>query len=236
MRRSSSSFLPWSIPTLEQLQKEGEQGRKKITQWTRYATIVLALFQSTLIAFALENGQFGEGAVANPGWGFRAMCMITLTSGTAFIMWLGEQITERGIGNGISLVIFASIIVSIPSGLGQLFELIRTDQFTLLGALFLLGFMVGDGWRRGLRGAGAAADSHPARQARGGPQGHPGRGMSYFPLKVNTAGVIPPIFASSMLMLPLTLGQFTESPLIAKIIQDYLDFGGLGYNIVYVRR
>jgi preprotein translocase subunit SecY len=221
------------VPTLEQLQKEGEQGRKKITQWTRYATIVLALFQSTLIAFALENGQFGEGAVANPGWGFRAMCMITLTSGTAFIMWLGEQVTERGIGNGISLVIFASIIVSIPSGLGQLFELIRTDQFTLLGALFLLGFMV----------LTVGAVVFVERGQRRIPIQHAKRvvgrkvtqgGASYFPLKVNTAGVIPPIFASSILMLPLTLGQFTESPLIAKITQDYLDFGGFGYNIVYV--
>jgi len=221
------------VPALEQLQKEGEQGRKKITQWTRYATIVLALFQSTLIAIALENGQFGEGAVMNPGWGFRLMCMITLTSGTAFIMWLGEQVTERGIGNGISLVIFASIVVSIPAGVGQLVELIRTDQFTLLGSIFLLAFMV----------LVIGAVVFVERGQRRIPIQHAKRvvgrrvtqgGMSYFPLKVNTAGVIPPIFASSILMLPLTLGQFTESPVISRFTQDYLSFGGLGYNVIYV--
>ena len=221
------------VPTLEQLQKEGEQGRKKITQWTRYATIVLALFQSTLIAVALENGQFGEGAVINPGWGFRLMCMITLTSGTAFIMWLGEQVTERGIGNGISLVIFASIVVSIPAGLGQLVELIRTDQFTLLGSLFLLAFMVLviGGVVFVERGQRRIPIQHAKRVVgRRVTQG----GLSYFPLKVNTAGVIPPIFASSILMLPLTLGQFTESPVISRFTQDYLSFGGLGYNVLYV--
>ncbi|MES0404384.1 MAG: preprotein translocase subunit SecY, partial [Hyphomicrobium sp.] len=119
------------IPHLETLKKEGEQGRKKINQYTRYATIGLAMFQSMLIAVALENGSFGEGAVAFPGWGFRLMCMITLTTGTSFIMWLGEQITERGIGNGISLVIFAEIIINIPSGIGQLLMLIQTDQFSI---------------------------------------------------------------------------------------------------------
>src|SRR5512138_2628144 len=110
------------IPALEQLQKEGESGRRKITQWTRYATVVIALFQSTLLAIALENGQFGEGAVLEPGWSFRILMAITLTTGTAFIMWLGEQITERGIGNGISLVIFAGIVVGIPRGLLALWE------------------------------------------------------------------------------------------------------------------
>ena len=127
------------IPQLEQLKKEGEQGQKKINQWSRYATIVLALFQGMLIATALENGQFGQGAVMNPGWGFRLMTMITLTTGTAFIMWLGEQVTERGIGNGISLVIFSSIVVAIPSGMFQMFDLIQTDQFSPLQAIFLLG-------------------------------------------------------------------------------------------------
>lgn len=221
------------VPQLEALQKEGEQGRKKITQWTRYATIVLALFQSLLLSFALESGQFGSGAVMEPGWSFRLMTMITLTSGTAFIMWLGEQVTERGIGNGISLVIFSSIIVSIPSGMGAIVELIRTDQFTLIGTLFLLGFIV----------VVTGAVVYFERGQRRIPIQHAKRvvgrkvtqgGMSYFPLKVNTAGVIPPIFASSILMLPLTVGQFTDSPLIARITQDYLGFGSLGYNVIYV--
>jgi preprotein translocase subunit SecY len=221
------------VPSLEQLQKEGEQGRRRITQWTRYTTVVLAMFQSLLISFALENGQFGSGAVAEPGWGFRLMCMVTLTSGTAFIMWLGEQVTERGIGNGISLVIFSSIVVRIPAGFGQLVELIRTDQFTLIGTLFLLGFMV----------LAIGAVVFVERGQRRIPIQHAKRvvgrrvtqgGLSYFPLKVNTAGVIPPIFASSLLMLPLTVGQFTNSPLISKITQDYLDYGGLWYNVIYI--
>jgi len=221
------------VPSLEQLQKEGEQGRKKITQWTRYATVGLALFQSLLLAFALENGQFGAGAVMEPGWGFRLMCMITLTSGTAFIMWLGEQITERGIGNGISLVIFSSIVVSIPAAVGQLGELVRTDQITLIGALFLIGTMV---LVVGFvvfveRGQRRIPIQHAKRVVgRRVTQG----GMSYFPLKVNTAGVIPPIFASSILMLPLTLGQFTDSPAVARFTQDHLNFGGLWYNVIYM--
>ena len=128
------------IPHLEQLKKEGEQGRKKINQYTRYATIGLALLQSLLISVALENGQFGEGAVLEPGWAFRLMAMMTLTTGTAFIMWLGEQITERGIGNGISLVIFAGIVVRIPAALTQLGSLVRTDQMSPVGAVLLLAF------------------------------------------------------------------------------------------------
>jgi preprotein translocase subunit SecY len=159
--------------------------------------------------------------------------MTTLTSGTAFIMWLGEQVTERGIGNGISLVIFSSIVVGIPAGFGQLIELIRTDQFTLIGTLVLLGFMVLaiGGVVFVERGQRRIPIQHAKRVVgRRVTQG----GLSYFPLKVNTAGVIPPIFASSLLMLPLTVGQFTNSPLIAKITQDYLDFGGLWYNVIYV--
>jgi preprotein translocase subunit SecY len=221
------------IPHLETLKKEGEQGRKKINQYTRYATIGLALFQSMLIAVALEKGQFGQGAVAFPGWGFRLMCMITLTTGTAFIMWLGEQITERGIGNGISMIIFASIIVSIPSGIGQLFQLIRTDQFTLLGTLFLavfavavIGFVVVVE-----RGQRRIPIQHAKRVV--GKRVQQG-GMSYFPLRVNTAGVIPAIFASSLLMFPLTVGQFTDSPQIQSFIDTYLNPATAGYQVVYI--
>jgi preprotein translocase subunit SecY len=221
------------IPHLEQLKKEGEQGRKKINQYTRYATIGLAMFQSFLIAVALENGQFGEGAVLNPGWGFRLMCMTTLTTGTAFIMWLGEQITERGIGNGISMVIFASIIIGIPSALGQLFQLVRTDQFSILQMVFLAAFAVGvvafvvvvDRGQRRI----------PIQQARRvvGRRVMQG-GMSYFPLRVNTAGVIPAIFASSLLMFPLTIGQFTDSPAVQTFINDYLNPASVLYQIVYI--
>jgi len=221
------------IPALEQLQKEGEAGRRKITQWTRYATVVIALFQSFLLAVALENGQFGEGAVLNPGWGFRIMMAITLTTGTAFIMWLGEQITERGIGNGISLVIFAGIVVGIPSGLYALFEQVRTDQFTLLGAILLFAFIV----------AFVGVVVLCERAQRRIPIQHARRvvgrkvmqgGMSYFPLRLNTAGVIPPIFASSILMFPLTITQFIESPSISNFFSDHMGFGSPLYNAIYV--
>jgi len=221
------------IPHLDTLKKEGEQGRKKINQYTRYGTIGLSMFQSFLISMALENGSFGEGAVINPGWSFRLMCMVTLTTGTAFIMWLGEQITERGIGNGISMIIFTSIIIAIPSAIGQLVQLIRTDQFTLLGTLLLMVFGVGviafvvvveRGQRR-----------IPVQHARRvvGRRVQQG-GMSYFPLRVNTAGVIPAIFASSLLMFPLTIGQFTESPQIQGFIDVYLNPASILYQIVYI--
>jgi len=221
------------IPQLEQLKKEGEQGQKKINQWSRYATVGLAMFQSLLIAFALEGGQFGEGAVLSPGWGFRLMTMVTLTSGTAFIMWLGEQITERGIGNGISLVIFSGIIVGIPSGISQLVELIRTDQFSILEALLFVAFA----------GAVLLGVVFVERGQRRIPIQHARRvvgkrvtqgGMSYFPLRVNTAGVIPPIFASSLLMFPLTIGQFSDSPALQQFINDYLNPMDPLYNLVYV--
>ncbi len=221
------------VPTLEALKKEGEQGQKKINQWTRYATVVLALFQSMLMAIALEGGQFGEGAVLNPGWAFRLTTMITLTSGTAFIMWLGEQVTERGIGNGISLIIFAGIIVRLPSAVSNVIDMIRTDQFTPLEAILLLAFalavigfvvFVERGQRR--------IPIQHARRAVGKKvaQG----GMSYFPLRVNSAGVIPPIFASSLLMFPLTVRQFSDSPMVQSVIDRFLNPGDWTYNVIYV--
>ena len=221
------------VPTLENLKKEGEQGRKKINQYTRYATIGLALFQGFMIAVALENGQFGEGAVLDPGWSFRLMCVLTLTTGTAFIMWLGEQITERGIGNGISMIIFAGIIIGIPGALGQLFQLVRTDQFSLLQLVFLalfaaavIGFVVVVE-----RGQRRIPLQHARRVVgRRVMQG----GMSYFPLRVNTAGVIPAIFASSLLMFPLTIGQFTDSPAVQTFIDRWLNPASLGYQVIYV--
>ncbi|RIL06232.1 MAG: preprotein translocase subunit SecY [Proteobacteria bacterium] len=221
------------IPALEQLQKEGDAGRRKITQWTRYATVVIALFQSLLLAIALENGQFGEGAVLDPGWGFRLMMMTTLTTGTAFIMWLGEQITERGIGNGISLVIFAGIVVGIPSGLAALWEQVRTEQFTLLGAILTLLFVIAfTGFVVFCERAQRRIPIQHARRVVGRRvmQG----GMSYFPLRLNTAGVIPPIFASSILMFPLTITQFVDSPAVTNFFEDYLHFGSFLYNAIYV--
>ncbi len=221
------------IPQLEELKKEGEQGQRRINQLTRYATIGLALFQSGLLAVALERGQFGTGAVLDPGWGFRLMCMVTLTSGTAFIMWLGEQITERGIGNGISMVIFASIIISIPSAISQMVQLIQTDQFSLIQTLFVLALaivivffviIVERGQRR-----------IPIQHARRvvGRRVQQG-GMTYFPLRVNTSGVIPAIFASSLLMFPLTVGQFTDSPAVQTFIETYLNPADFLYQVIYI--
>ncbi|HVN39241.1 MAG TPA: preprotein translocase subunit SecY [Myxococcota bacterium] len=221
------------VPQLEELKKEGEAGQRRINQWTRYATIGLSLFQSALIAVALERGQFGEGAVLAPGWGFRLMCMLTLTCGTAFIMWLGEQITERGIGNGISMVIFAGIIIRIPRAINNLFQLIRTDQFTLLGTIVLLAFAI---FVIGVvvvveRGQRRIPLQHARRVVgRRIQQG----GMSYFPLRVNTAGVIPAIFASSLLMFPLTVGQFTNTPWIRNFIENWLAPRSFLYQMVYV--
>ncbi|MDP6979834.1 MAG: preprotein translocase subunit SecY [Myxococcota bacterium] len=221
------------IPQLEQLKKEGEQGQKKINQWTRYATIVLAMFQSMLIATALEGGQFGQGAVMNPGWGFRLMTVITLTTGTAFIMWLGEQVTERGIGNGISLVIFASIVVAIPSGVFQMLDLIQTDQFTPLQVIFFLLFVVA--LVGGVVFVERAQRRIPIQHAKRVVGKRVTQGsMSYFPLRVNTAGVIPPIFASSLLMIPTTLRQFTDSPAIQQLLDTHLNPGGFTYNAVYM--
>jgi len=229
------------VPQLEALKKEGEQGQKKITGYTRYGTILLAMFQSVMMARALETNSFGQGAVVNPGALFYAMTVITLTTGTAFIMWLGEQITERGIGNGISMVIFSGIVVGIPGAIAQVFELIRTEQFNILQGLFFLGlvvliigavFFVESGQRR-----------IPIQHARRvvGRQMMQG-GLTYFPLRVNTAGVIPPIFASSLLVFPSTIAQFanvspTDTGIMAvatRFIQDYLNAGGWLYNGLYV--
>ncbi len=174
-----------------------------------------------------------EGAVLEPGWGFRITTMITLTSGTAFIMWLGEQVTERGIGNGISLIIFSGIVVGLPSGLSSVLDLVRNDQFSILQVL-LLGAIVRRRDRlRGLRRARPAPDSDPARAARRR-QRRAAAAMSYFPLRVNSAGVIPPIFASSLLMFPLTIRQYTDNTTVQRFIDDWMNPGDFAYNAIYV--
>jgi len=229
------------IPRLDALKKEGEQGQKKITGYTRYGTIVLAAFQSLMMARALETGSFGSGAAVDPGKLFYFTTLITLTTGTAFIMWLGEQITERGIGNGISMVIFSGIVVRIPGALGQVWQLVNNDQLNLLQLLMVAAlivlvvgavFFVESGQRR-----------IPVQYARRvvGRQTTQG-GLSYFPLRVNTAGVIPPIFASSLLVFPSTIAQFSNispsaqgiGPTLMRFIQDYLHAGGWIYNALYV--
>jgi len=193
------------VPTLEKLQKEGELGRRKITQWTRYLTVGLAMMQSFGFASMLQaQGDF----VLNPGWGFIITTMLTLTTGTAFIMWLGEQITERGIGNGMSLIIFAGIVVNLPSAIGEMWSrTFITRDWSIFHVLFIVIMMVGVVAfivlvERGERRIPVQyAKRVVGRRMMGGQSTH-------LPLKVNAGGVIPVIFASSLLAFPQTFGQF----------------------------
>ncbi len=201
------------IPYLEKLKKEGEQGRKKITQYARYGTIVLSAVQGLGISLGLESMQSPTGAlvVPDPGWSFRLMTMLTLTAGTAFIMWLGEQITERGIGNGISLIIFAGIVAQLPSAIINTFRLMETGELNLLLMIFLLGLMLAVVAAIVFMEAGHRkipiqyAKRVVGRRMYGGQSTH-------LPLKLNTSGVIPPIFASSIISFPLTIATFTHHP------------------------
>ena len=193
-------------PQLEALKKEGEQGRKKINQYTRYGTVFLAALQSYGIAVGLE-GQ--GGLVVDPGMFFRISTVITLTGGTVFLMWLGEQITSRGIGNGISLIIFAGIVANLPSGIAGLLERGRTGQvstFVILG-IILLAFAVIAFIVVMERAQRRLLIQYPKRQV--GNKMFQGE-SSHMPLKLNTSGVIPPIFASSLLLLPITVANFTK--------------------------
>lgn len=194
---------------LEALKKEGEQGRKQINQYTRYLTVVLAAFQAYGIAVGLEGSSSGAGAVViEPGWFFRVSTVVTLVGGTMFLMWLGEQITQRGVGNGISLIIFAGIVAGLPSAIVGLFELARTGALSTFLLLALLALML----------AVVAAIVFMERAQRRlliqYPKRQVGNKMfqgdsSHLPLKLNSSGVIPPIFASSLLLLPITAAQFT---------------------------
>jgi preprotein translocase subunit SecY len=193
------------VPTLEKLQKEGEIGRRKITQWTRYLTVILAFFQAAGIATLLQNSD--GGFVLNPGWSFVAMTMLSLTTGTAFIMWLGEQITERGIGNGMSLIIFTGIVVGLPHAMGEIYtNVFVTRQWNPFQLLIILIMMVAVVAfivlvERGERRIPVQyAKRVVGRRMMGGQSTH-------LPLKVNAGGVIPVIFASSLLAFPQTLTQ-----------------------------
>jgi preprotein translocase subunit SecY len=217
------------IPHLERLSKEGEAGRKKITQYTRYGTVVLSLIQGMGISIGLAKT---EGLVYIPGPAFVILSMITLTAGTAFIMWLGEQITERGIGNGISLIIFAGIVARMPSALGNTVQLVKTGDMGFLVLLLLLAIMVGVIGiivfvERGQRRIPVQyAKRVVGRRIYGGQSTH-------LPLKVNTAGVIPPIFASSLMIFPATIGQFLDVPAVT-YVTSWLRPGTAVYELLYV--
>jgi len=196
-------LLSATIPALEQLRKEGEAGRRKITQYTRYGTVALAIFQGIGICVALQN----QGVVMQPGWGFIVVGTATLVAGTVFLMWLGEQVTERGIGNGISIIIFTGIVAGFPAALGSTLELAHTGELNPGMVLLILVLVIAvtafvvfieRGQRR-------ITVNYAKRQQ--------GRRMyaaqsSHLPLKLNMAGVIPPIFASSLILFPATLGQW----------------------------
>jgi len=222
-------------PELERLKKEeGEAGRKKITQYTRYATVLITLVQGTGIAFGLQNMTSPSGApiVPNPGSLFIFTTVITLSTGTIFIMWLGEQISEKGIGNGISLIIFAGIVARIPGALSKTYRLLTSGEITIflilialaviIGVLAFICFMETSQRRIPIQ----YAKRMMGKRLYGGQSSH-------LPLRVNTAGVIPPIFASSILMFPATIANFSNMPWLQEI-SAYFRPGGLAYTIVYV--
>ncbi|MHB8882750.1 MAG: preprotein translocase subunit SecY [Thermodesulfovibrionales bacterium] len=219
------------IPAIGKLAKEGEAGRKKITRYTRYGTVVIAAIQSFGIAAGLEsmsNGSF----VMNPGWSFRLTTMITLTAGTAFIMWLGEQITERGIGNGISLIIFAGIVARFPNAIISTIRLVQAGELSIFFVLLLVVMMVAViaaiiMMERGQRKIPVQyAKRVVGRKVYGGQSSH-------LPLKINTAGVIPPIFASSIIMFPATIAGFIAIPWVQGIAKQ-LSPGTVVYTLLYV--
>ena len=222
------------VPHLAQLKKEGDAGRKKKTQYTRYGTVILSIIQGLGISVGLESMTSPSGIpiVPYPGWGFRLVTIITLTAGTSFIMWLGEQITERGIGNGISLIIFAGIVANMPSAMGNTIRLTTTGEMGIFGLIILAVLMI----------AVIAAIIYMEQAQRRIPVHYAkrvvGRKMyggqtSHLPLKINTAGVIPPIFASSIIMFPTTIAQFIDIP-IMKTVASMFSPGTVWYYLLYI--
>ncbi|WP_137917292.1 preprotein translocase subunit SecY [Hydrogenophaga sp. 2FB] len=200
-------LMTYVVPTFEQLKKEGEAGRRKITQYTRYGTLALAIFQAMGIALALE-GQ--AGLVIDPGMAFRLTAVVSLVAGTMFLMWLGEQITERGLGNGISILIFAGIAAGLPSAIGGLLELVRTGAMNILVSIFIIALVILVTYfvvfvERGQR---KILVNYARRQV--GNKVYGGQ-SSHLPLKLNMAGVIPPIFASSIILLPTTVVSWVST-------------------------
>jgi preprotein translocase subunit SecY len=225
------------LPSLEKLKKEGESGQRVITRYTRFGTVALASIQGLGISFWLESLQPGEGlmVVNHPGWSFRLLTVLTLASGTAFLMWLGEQITERGIGNGISMIIFAGIVTDLPVAMIKTFQQIGMGQLNaviMVGVLAMMLVVVGA--IVFMESAQRRIPIHHAKRQVGrkqfaGPQTH-------LPLKLNTSGVIPPIFASSLIMFPMTMARFvpTGQNSWLNYVTTLLQPGHLGYELVYV--
>jgi len=222
------------VPHLEKLSKEGESGRRTITQYTRYLTIALSVVQGLMIAMGLESmaGPGGANIVLNPGWGFRIFTVVTLTAGTTFLMWLGEQITERGIGNGISLIIFVGIIARMPAAFMHTIQLVRSGEMSFVVVLVMIAMMVV------VIGFIVYMEMAQRRIPIQYPKRVVGRkvlggGTQHLPLKLNSAGVIPPIFASSIIVFPATIANFIKIP-VMQTISASLNPGGALYNILYI--
>ena len=226
-------LLTVMVPTLERIKKEGQQGQNRITQYTRYMTLGISLVQSYAMSVGMEAMRVGaQEVVITPGWQFRGMTVLTMTAGACFVMWLGEQMTDRGVGNGASIIITCGIIAGLPSATAQLFQLVQLEEINLMGAVLLLVFMalvvaaivfIERGQRR-----------IPIQYAKRvlGRKVYQGEN-THLPLKVNTAGVIPPIFASSLLMFPSTIGTFWDNALIEWVTTAFYP-GRWLYNVVYV--
>ncbi|MDZ7830986.1 MAG: preprotein translocase subunit SecY [Desulfobacterales bacterium] len=223
------------IPHLEQLKKEGEQGRRQITKYTRYGTVVLAFVQGFGISVGLENmaAPGDMPVVIESGWGFRLLTAITLTAGTAFIMWLGEQISERGIGNGISLIIFAGIVARMPQAMGNTFRMMSSGEMGVFAVAVLILLMVGviafiNFMEQGQRRIPVQyAKRVVGRRMYGGQSTH-------LPLKINTSGVIPPIFASSLIMFPATLASFFQDVPMMQSVASAMQPGSVIYELIFV--
>lgn len=223
------------FPYLERLKKEGEQGRKKITQYTRYGTVVLSIIQGFGISVGLENmsAPGGTAIALDPGWSFRLMTVITLTAGTAFIMWLGEQISERGIGNGISLIIFAGIVARMPQAIGNSFMMLSTGEMGIFACVLLVVLMVGViAFINFMEQAQRRIPVQYAKRVVG--RKMYGGQSTHLPLKLNTAGVIPPIFASSLIMFPATLASFFQDVPMMQYVTSALRPGALIYELMFV--
>jgi preprotein translocase subunit SecY len=225
-------LLKVAWPYLDELYKEGEAGRRKISQYTRYGTVMLSVVQGFMIAVSLEHIQApgGGSVVYAPGWSFRIITVLTVTAGSMFVMWIGEQVTERGIGNGISLIIMAGIVARLPSALSTTFQFVREGEMSLFVLILIL--LIAIGVTGGIVYVETGQRRIPIQYARRvvGRRVYGGQ-SSHLPLKINTAGVIPPIFASSILVFPATVATFIPS---AKNYSSLLTPGGWIYNVVYV--
>ncbi|MCS7281336.1 MAG: preprotein translocase subunit SecY [Desulfobacterota bacterium] len=222
------------VPSLERLSKEGELGRRKITQYTRYGTVIISLIQGFGISIGLEQmrGIDGEPVVYNPGWGFRFMTMLTLTGGTSFLMWLGEQITEKGIGNGISLIIFAGIVARMPNAIAKTLTLVSAGEINwFVVALLIVMMLLVVGFIIFMETAQRRIPVQYAKRIVG--RRIYGGQTTHLPLKINTSGVIPPIFASSLIMFPATVANFVPHPYM-KQFAEYLTPGTLLHELLYV--